>query len=108
MHSIKMLRTTRLPPGPRALLPHPVFPTTTPTTTITARPVTFATGKANIHRPLTFAGTRGGTTKPNPSSPQRFFARPPSTWGPSTYVRRPPAFLHHISCYQPSPLLMVY
>lgn len=84
-----MLRTARLKPGRRAVVPHPVLPTNTTPTTITARPVTFATGKSNITRPLTFTGTRGGTTKPNPSSPQRFFARPPSAWSPSTYVSSP-------------------
>ncbi|KAK4155743.1 hypothetical protein C8A00DRAFT_31403 [Chaetomidium leptoderma] len=74
-----MLRTTRLPPGRRALLPH-----------IPARPVTFATGKGNTTRPISiFAGTgREGSLRPNPStsSSRWFFTRPPSTWSPSTIV----------------------
>jgi len=79
-----MLRTTRLPPGRRALLPHPTPPTSTATTTTPARPITFATGKS--YRPILLTGTRGGAPKPNPSKSSLFFTRPPSTWSESTQV----------------------
>ncbi|AEO68739.1 uncharacterized protein THITE_42262 [Thermothielavioides terrestris NRRL 8126] len=74
-----MLRLTRLPPGQRALLPHPKPLTFSTTTTLQARLITFVTGKKrSTYRPVTFLGPGGNfwPTKVTPRAPWR--------WSPST------------------------
>ncbi|KAL2163980.1 hypothetical protein VTH06DRAFT_3193 [Thermothelomyces fergusii] len=76
-----MLRTARLPPGQRAILPHS---NTRPqgcapgTATVTTRPVTFVTGKSNPRRPVYLTGFKGEASSPKRTS------WVPSNWSPST------------------------
>ncbi|KAK4238974.1 hypothetical protein C8A03DRAFT_43344 [Achaetomium macrosporum] len=78
-----MLRSTRLPPGRRTLLPHPsVSPPTSNSSsspTIVRRCITFVTGKNRSPRPFTVTGTR---TAAKLSPPLRSWS--PWTWSPST------------------------
>ncbi|KAK4123041.1 hypothetical protein N657DRAFT_645761 [Parathielavia appendiculata] len=63
------------------LLRHSLTPTSTTTTYIAARPITFATG--NIRKPVSLTGIRGKPGRPSPASSSRLMSRP-STWGENT------------------------